>query len=135
MKRVTGIGGLFFKCENADHMKQWYKDHLGIETDQYGGCFEWHKKDGSTGHTVWSTFEKESNYFAPSTKDFMFNYRVEDLEKLLEILLAEGVEQIGQMEVFDYGKFAWIMDPEGNKIELWQPLEFESIITTKQEMS
>lgn len=134
MKRVTGIGGIFFKCSDPEQMKTWYKNHLGIESDQYGGCFQWYKADGTTGHTAWSTFKEDSQYFQPSTKPFMFNYRVEDLENLLVVLKEEGIEQVGAMEVFEYGKFAWIMDPDGNKIELWQPLDFEKAITISQQM-
>ncbi len=121
MKRVTGIGGIFFKCKDADHTKKWYGEHLGIQTDQYGGCFEWRSESGTAGHTVWSTFDSQTEYFRPSASPFMINYRVEDLETLLPVLRAEGVEQVGEMEVHEYGKFAWILDPDGNKIELWQP--------------
>lgn len=134
MKRVTGIGGVFFKCTDPEQMKTWYRNHLGIESDQYGGCFQWYRNDGSKGHTVWSTFKEDSQYFQPSTKPFMFNYRVEDLEQLLHVLKEEGITQVSEMEVLEYGKFAWIMDPDGNKIELWQPLDFEKIVSVSQEM-
>lgn len=121
MKRVTGIGGIFFKCKDPGLTKKWYADHLGIQTDQYGGCFEWKSENGTAGHTVWSPFDSQTQYFQPSASTFMVNYRVADLEALLPILRAEGVEQVGEMEVHEYGKFAWVLDPDGHKIELWQP--------------
>ena len=125
MKRVTGIGGIFFKCENPEAMKAWYKKHLGIPAGQYGWLFDWSKgmKPGETGTTTWSTFPADTTYFSPSSKDFMINYRVDDLEALLKVLAEEGVEVVGEMQAFDYGKFGWIMDPEGNKIELWEPVD------------
>jgi predicted enzyme related to lactoylglutathione lyase len=123
MKRVTGIGGLFFKAEKPDELRNWYGTHLGFQTDQYGATFEWRHADDAEqkGYTQWSTFAKDSTYFAPSNKDFMFNFQVENLTELLAVLKAEGVTVIGEIEEYDYGKFGWIMDPEGNKIELWEP--------------
>ena len=123
MKRVTGIGGLFFKTKDPEKVKQWYQKHLGIETDQYGATFSWKKENGEKGFTVWSTFKEDTNYFDPGKKDFMFNYRVENLEALLKVLEEEGVTIVGEMEVYEYGKFGWVMDPEGNKIELWEPID------------
>jgi predicted enzyme related to lactoylglutathione lyase len=125
MKRVTGIGGIFFKCKDPESVKKWYNDHLGIKSDQYGGAFIWREDNDPDhkGYTAWSPFSDGTKYFSPSNKDFMFNYRVEDLEKLLEVLKKEGVEIIGEMEEYEYGKFGWIMDPEGNKIELWEPVD------------
>ena len=125
MKRVTGIGGIFFKCKDPEEVKKWYNDHLGIKTDQYGGVFVWreHNDPEQKGYTAWSPFSDNSKYFSPSKKDFMFNYRVENLEKLLEALKKEGVEIVGEIEEYEYGKFGWIMDPEGNKIELWEPVD------------
>ena len=125
MKRVTGIGGVFFKCQDPEKMRAWYQEHLGIQSDQYGGMFQWRKftDPDKTGCTVWGPFAADTDYFDPSTKPFMFNYRVQNLEKLLEVLKKEGIQQVGEMESYDYGKFAWIMDPEGNKIELWQPCD------------
>jgi len=122
-KRVTALGGIFFKCEEPQKLRDWYQQHLGLKTDPYGATFEWRKVDEpeTKGQTVWSTFKKDTDYFAPSSKDFMFNFCVEDLEWLLAELKKEGIEQIGEMQVFDYGKFAHIVDPEGNKIELWEP--------------
>ncbi|MDI9256263.1 VOC family protein [Flavobacterium sedimenticola] len=121
IKRVTGLGGFFFKCEDPNAVKEWYKNHLGIPTDQYGWTFWWKDADGNDCSTQWSPFETKTNYFAPSEKPFMMNFRVHDLEALLEVLRAEGVTIVGEMERYDYGKFGWILDPEGNKIELWEP--------------
>ena len=123
MKRVTGIGGIFFKSKNPEQTKEWYRKHLGIKSTKYGGTFEWrHAEDAQRkGFTAWGPFKEDTDYFLPSDKEFMFNYRVDDLEKLLEVLKEEGVELVGEMEVYDYGKFGWIMDPDGQKIELWEP--------------
>ncbi|MEP7128033.1 MAG: VOC family protein [Chitinophagales bacterium] len=126
MKRVTGIGGLFFQCEDVNQQKSWYEKHLGMQMNDWGGSiFMWRDIDDpeKKGSTSWSTFKKESTYFEPSNKPFMFNYRVENLEELLKVLKEEGVQIIGEMQVFEYGKFGWIMDPEGNKIELWEPID------------
>jgi predicted enzyme related to lactoylglutathione lyase len=124
-KRVTGIGGIFFKTQNPDQTKEWYRDHLGLQTDQYGTCFEWRYADDSSrkGFSQWSPFEESTKYFEPSPKEFMINYRVEDLEWLVEKLREEGVTVLDEIESFDYGKFVHIMDPEGNKIELWEPVD------------
>jgi len=123
MKRVTGIGGIFFKTSDPEKTKEWYSKHLGIESDKYGGKFEWNdpENDNRKSYTTWSPFTKKSEYFAPSQKEFMFNYRVDNLDELLKTLEKEGVEIVGKAEEFDYGKFAWIMDNDGNKIELWEP--------------
>lgn len=127
MKRVTSIGGVFFKCKDPNAMKQWYRQHLGLQTDQYGTNFEWRQGSDSTkkGFTQWSPFQEKSNYFAPSAKDFMINYRVEDLEWLVAELKKEGVKIVDEIQSFEYGKFVHIMDPEGNKIELWEPNDEE----------
>lgn len=125
-KRVTGIGGIFFKSKDPKASREWYHKHLGIQcSDEYGGMFEWRKTSNpeETGFTVWSPFEEKTEYFQPSKKDFMFNYRVENLEELLKVLKEEGVEIVGEMQEFEYGKFGWILDPEGNKVELWEPIE------------
>ncbi|MBS0000355.1 MAG: VOC family protein [Cyclobacteriaceae bacterium] len=123
MKRVTGIGGFFFKSEDPEKLKKWYDLHLGIKSDQYGGIFRWREfqNPDQEAHTAWGPFSKDTEYFLPSKKSFMFNYRVENLEKLLEILKTEGVMVVGSIEEYEYGKFGWILDPEGNKIELWEP--------------
>ncbi len=125
MERVTGIGGVFFKSEDPDKLKDWYRDHLGLKTTQYGATFYWHPLDNMEhkARTEWSLFKKDTDYFEPSKKEFMMNYRVHDLEKLLEVLKEEGVTLAGDMQTFEYGKFAWIVDPEGNKIELWEPVD------------
>jgi len=122
-KRVTGLGGFFFQCEHPDAIKEWYKNHLGIPTDQYGWTFWWYDKDGNKCSTQWSPFEAKTNYFSPSDKPFMMNFRVHDLEALLDVLKQEGVTIVGNMETYAYGKFGWILDPEGNKIELWEPID------------
>ena len=123
MKRVTGIGGIFFKCENPKELLEWYNKHLGIPVEGGSGIFEWKEKDNTGGiaQTVFATFPNKTTYFNPSEKQFMFNYRVENLEELLKLLKEEGIEQVGEVQEYDYGKFGWIMDPEGNKIELWEP--------------
>ena len=122
-KRVTGLGGIFFKCDDPENIRNWYATHLGFKTDQYGTSFEARDANNPTEptYTVWSTFDKNTSYFAPSDKEFMINLKVEDLEWLLGELKKEGIEQIGDMQVYEYGKFAHIVDPEGNKIELWEP--------------
>ena len=125
MKRVTGIGGIFFKTKDPEKLKQWYSTHLGIKSDKYGGCFDWRKPDGTKGFTAWSTFKEDTKYFQPSEKEMMINYRVENLEELLKILKEEGATIVGEMEVVEYGKFGWILDPEGNKIKLWEPIDTE----------
>ncbi|MBD3617641.1 MAG: VOC family protein [Gracilimonas sp.] len=126
-KRVTGLGGIFFKSEDPEKSKAWYKKHLGIENGQYGGTFEWRHAENpdKKGFTAWSIFDHKTEYTHPSKKDFMINYRVENLEELLKTLNEEGVDIIGEMEVFEYGKFGWIMDPNGIKIELWEPNDEE----------
>lgn len=125
MKRVTGIGGVFFKAKNPTASKAWYQNHLGIDSDQYGATFKWLEKENpeKEGNTVWNAFPEDTSYFNPSQQTFMINYRVEDLEKLLALLKEEGVTIVGKMESFEYGKFAWILDPDGYKIELWEPID------------
>jgi predicted enzyme related to lactoylglutathione lyase len=123
MKKVTGIGGVFFKCKDANKMRDWYKTHLGIDAGQYGANFEWREDADPTkkGSTQWAPFAETTKYFEPSTKDFMINYRVENLEALVEQLKSEGVTIVDKIESFDYGKFVHIIDAEGNKVELWEP--------------
>lgn len=122
-KRVTSIGGIFFKCKDPKQMREWYKTHLGLNTNQYGTVFEWRQADDSTkkGFTQWSPFKETTKYFEPSTKDFMINYRVENLELLVQELRKEAVTIVDTIETYDYGKFVHILDMEGNKIELWEP--------------
>lgn len=123
LKRVTGIGGIFFKCKDPKAIRAWYQTHLGLNTNQYGTVFEWRQADDSTkkGFSQWSPFGEKTKYFEPSTKDFMINYRVANLTALVEELKREGVTVTDTIETFDYGKFVHIMDIEGNKIELWEP--------------
>ena len=121
MKRVTGIGGIFFKSKDPKATKEWYKKHLGLNTDQWGCTFWWKDKEGNECSTQWSVMDENSEHFKPSKKQFMMNYRVENLEELLKVLKEEGVEVFDEIQVVEEGKFGWIMDPEGNKIELWEP--------------
>ena len=127
MKKVTSIGGIFFKCKDPNKMKDWYKTHLGLNTNQYGTVFEWHRGEDSTkkGFTQWSPFDEKTKYFEPSTKNFMINYRVENIETLIAELKKNGVTIVDTIETFDYGKFVHILDVEGNKVELWEPNDIE----------
>jgi predicted enzyme related to lactoylglutathione lyase len=121
--RVRGIGGIFFKCKDPKKVREWYKSHLGLNTNAYGAVFEWRQGADTTkkGFTQWSPFSEKTTYFEPSTKDFMINYRVDNLEWLVDELKKEGVEIADKIVTYDYGKFVHIMDVEGNKIELWEP--------------
>jgi phosphoglycerate dehydrogenase-like enzyme/predicted enzyme related to lactoylglutathione lyase len=121
--RVTGIGGIFFKSKNPKELVAWYGKHLGLKTDDYGSTFWWKDQSGKDCSTQWSPFSNDTNYFDPSEKEFMQNFRVHDLENLLKKLSDEGVTIVGEMESYDYGKFGWILDIEGNKIELWEPID------------
>jgi predicted enzyme related to lactoylglutathione lyase len=123
MKKVTGIGGIFFKCKDPKQMREWYQTHLGLKNDPYGTKFEWRQAEDSTkkGSTVWSPFPETTHYFEPSTKDYMINYRVGNLEALVEELKKAGVTVTDKIEASEYGKFVHILDLEGNKVELWEP--------------
>jgi len=125
MKRVTGIGGIFFKCEQPEKAKEWYAKHLGLVTNQYGSTFEFRPgaEPDKKAYLQWSPMGADTDYYAPSKNEFMINYRVENLVELLKALKKEGVKIVGDMEEYDYGKFAWIMDPDGHKIELWEPVD------------
>lgn len=127
IKKVTGIGGVFFKCKDPKKIKEWYKQHLGLNTDKYGTNFEWREGADSSkqGYTQWSPFSEKTTYFKPSEKDFMINYRVENLTSLVKELRADNVTIVDTIETYDYGKFIHIMDIEGNKIELWEPNDTE----------
>lgn len=127
LKRVTGIGGIFFKCKDPKKMRDWYKDHLGLNTNEYGAVFEWYQGSDNSkkGFSQWSPFSEKTKYFQPSEKDFMINYRVQNLEKLVEQLKKENVTIVDKIETYEYGKFVHIMDVEGNKIELWEPNDIE----------
>lgn len=124
MKRVTGIGGIFFKAKDAVALRAWYRKHLGIDVQEWGGAaFRWADDDGkpTSGTTIWSVGEAGGDYFAPSSSTFMVNYRVADLRALLETLRAEGCNVLEKTDDSEYGKFGWVIDPEGNKVELWEP--------------
>ena len=119
MKRVTGIGGIFFHAKDPVALRAWYQKHLGIDVQEWGGtAFTWTK-----GTTVWSIGASTGKQFAPSTSTFMVNYRVEDLSRLLQALRKEGCDVLEKTDDSEFGKFGWVMDPEGNKVELWQPPE------------
>lgn len=123
MKKVTGIGGVFFKSKDPAATMQWYNQHLGIESSSWGAKFDWRQADDpeKTGSTIWSPFPESTTYFDPSEKDFMINYIVHDLSALAQQLALDGVTILDQIVDSDYGKFLHIMDPDGNKIELWEP--------------
>jgi predicted enzyme related to lactoylglutathione lyase len=124
VKRVTGIGGIFFKAKDAPSLRDWYKRHLGIDVQEWGGtAFSWADSDGNPtgGTTVWSVGTAEGDQMAPSEAPFMINYRVENLHALVAALKAEGCNLLDKIDESEYGKFAWAIDPEGNKVELWQP--------------
>ena len=123
MRRVTGIGGIFFRAKDPVALGAWYKQHLGIDVQEWGGAaFNW-ADDGGAGTTAWSLFGPASKKFAPSTAPFMINYRVADLAGLLQALRKEGCNVLEKVDDSEYGKFGWVVDPEGNKVELWQPPE------------
>lgn len=124
MKRVTGIGGIFFKCQDPEKIRQWYKTHLGLDMDQYGAKFMWQPVGDTArkGYTLWTPFPDKTKYFEPSSRDFMINYTVENLEALVAELKKEGVTVLDEIATYDYGKFVHILDIEGNKIELWEPM-------------
>lgn len=123
MKRVTGIGGVFFKAKDPKALADWYRTHLGLKVEAWGGAtFRWADGDADgTGVTAWNLFKQDTSYFAPSTASFMINYRVDDLHALLAALRAEGCQVEDKVDESEYGKFGWVIDPEGNKVELWQP--------------
>jgi len=127
MKKVTGIGGIFFKCKDPDKVKDWYKTHLGLQTDLYGASFEWREEADPTkkGVTQWSPFPESTKYFEPSAQEFMINYRVENLTQLVIDLKNEGVTIVDDIVSYDFGKFVHILDVEGNKIELWEAIDKE----------
>jgi predicted enzyme related to lactoylglutathione lyase len=130
-KKVTGIGGVFFKCKDPGKMREWYKTNLGLNTNQYGAVFEWRQGADTTkkGFTQWSPFSEKTRYFEPSRKDYMINYRVENLVALVDELKKNGVTIVDTIEAVGYGKFIHILDVEGNKLELWEPndIEFEKL--------
>jgi predicted enzyme related to lactoylglutathione lyase len=135
--RVTGIGGIFFKSKDPKALRAWYEKNLGMRMVQSGANFEWHQGVDSTkkGFTLWTPFRETTKYFSPSEKQFMINYRVEGLDALLANMKANGILPTDSIERVSYGSFVHLMDPEGNKIELWEPNDVEfakmSSVTTK----
>jgi predicted enzyme related to lactoylglutathione lyase len=124
MEQVLGIGGVFFKARDPKALAAWYREHLGIDVQSWGGAaFDWANPDNpsGTGTTAWSVFKADTDHFAPSTTPFMINYRVHDLHALLAALRAEGCQVLDKLDESEYGKFGWVMDPDGNKVELWEP--------------
>jgi predicted enzyme related to lactoylglutathione lyase len=123
MKRVTGIGGIFFKARDPQALGAWYREHLGMNVEDWGGVvFRWSDDPAAVhGTTTWSPFKHDTGYFAPSSAPFMVNLRVADLHALLAALRSEGCEVLDKVEESEYGKFGYVMDPEGNKLELWEP--------------
>jgi predicted enzyme related to lactoylglutathione lyase len=123
--KVTGIGGVFFRCKDPDEIKKWYGENLGLAVNQYGSSFEFrnaHRPD-EINYLQWSPFKEDTDYFDPSKKEFMVNYRVQNIEALVENLKAAGVTVVDKIETYEYGKFVHILDPEGNKLELWEPID------------
>ncbi|MBS0456538.1 MAG: VOC family protein [Proteobacteria bacterium] len=122
MQRVTGVGGIFFKSPDPKALAAWYRDHLGLDVADWGGViFPWGGPDSAPGMTIWSPFAQDTRKMEPSTAPFMLNFRVADLDALLAALRAEGCNVVGEPESSDFGKFGWVMDPDGNKVELWEP--------------
>lgn len=123
--KVTGIGGIFFKSQNPKEINEWYYKNLGLAPNKYGSLFEY--REGANPEAIayaqWGPFQADTTYFEPSKKEFMINFRVVNLEKLIDQLRASGIEITMEIETYEYGKFAHIMDPEGNKIELWEPVD------------
>ena len=125
MKRVTGIGGVFFKSADPKRLSEWYRDHLGLKVEEWGGvAFQWAGQDNPSGvgTTIWNPFKEDTDYFAPG-RSFMFNYRVHDLHALIAALRAEGCQVDDKVDESEDGKFGWVTDPDGNKVELWEPPE------------
>ncbi len=124
MAKVTGLGGLFFKADDVDATRDWYARNLGLDFSDWGGWgWQWrhHDNPDHVGRTEWAPFKADTDYMAPSTQPFMMNFRVDDLDALLVQLKAAGIELVGEPETHEYGKFAWILDPNGIKVELWEP--------------
>lgn len=124
MKRVTGIGGIFFKARDAQGLRAWYQTHLGIDVQPWGGAaFSWTGEDGKPagGTTIWSISGPGEDPPPASGAPFTINYRVADVEALVAVLREEGCNVAGEVQDSEYGKFGWVIDPEGNKVELWQP--------------
>lgn len=123
--KVTGIGGVFFKSKNPEEAREWYSENLGLAVNQYGSSFEFRNanRPDEINYLSWSPFEEKTKYFEPSQKEFMINYRVQNIVGLVEKLKANGVTIVDEITTYDYGKFVHIMDNDGNKIELWEPID------------
>lgn len=123
--KVTGVGGIFFRCKDPKAVKEWYGKNLGMAVGEYGSSFEFRNanRPEEINYLQWSTFDENTEYFNPSEKQFMINYRVQNIEQMVENLKAAGVTIVDKIEEYEYGKFVHIMDPEGNKIELWEPVD------------
>ena len=123
--KVTGLGGIFFKSQNPSEIKNWYYDKLGLVPNEYGSLFEFREgaNPDAIAYTQWGPFKADTDYFEPSKKQFMINFRVVNLEEMIEELRSAGVEITMEIETYEYGKFAHVMDPEGNKVELWEPID------------
>jgi predicted enzyme related to lactoylglutathione lyase len=123
--RITGVGGIFFKSDDPAATRKWYADHFGMKTNDYGCTFKFRLPDApdTAGHLQWSPFPADTKYFDPGDQEFMVNYRVEGIEELVEQLKANGVNVVDEIESYDYGKFVHVMDPDGIKIELWEPVD------------
>lgn len=122
IRRVTGVGGIFFKAKDPVALSAWYRDHLGLDITEWGGAiFGWGGADSEKGVTIWNAFQSDTTYLDPGTASFMVNFRVADLQSLLAALREEGCAVEDRTEVSEQGKFGWVIDPEGNKVELWEP--------------
>ncbi len=123
--KVTGIGGIFFKSENPEEARRWYAKNLGLSINEYGSTFEFRNANNpqNINYLQWSAFDKDTDYFDPSEKEFMINYRVQHIEKFVENLKENGVTIVDEIATYEYGKFVHILDQEGNKIELWEPVD------------
>lgn len=123
--KVTGIGGIFFFSDDPTKIKEWYSTNLGLETNEYGSTFESRNanRPDEINYLQWSVFKKGDKYFDPSKKEFMINYRVQNIEELVNKLRENGVTILDEIDSYEYGKFIHILDPEGNKIELWEPVD------------
>jgi len=124
MARIKGIGGVFFKSNEPEKLREWYRENLGIESESYGYCFQWIEKNtGKELYTTWTPFSNSTKYFSPSDKEYMINFIVDDLFEILDEFKKKGVKVLPEIEQSEFGKFGWIIDSEGRKIELWEPPE------------
>lgn len=123
--KVTGIGGIFFRSQDPEKAKKWYRENLGMAMNDYGSPFEFRNANDpeEINYLTWNPFDQNTDYFKPSEKEFMINYRVQNIEGLVRKLKENGVIIVDEIEEYEYGKFVHIMDPEGNKIELWEPID------------